>query len=291
MVRRGLGRGLEALIPQEVELREQIVALELEKIEPNPRQPRRQVDEAGLEELAASIREHGVVQPIVVCQVGEGRYRLVAGERRWRACRLLGMTTIPAVVKELSDRESTEVALVENLQREDLNPLEEATAYQMLQEEFGLTQEEVARRVGKSRAQVANTLRLLQLPAEVQGYIEAGLLSAGHGRALLALAGEEQQVRLAQEIVRKGLSVREAEKAVRREGRRRREMEARDAGEGEWAEIAAALAERLGTKVRVRGREGRGRIEVEFYSLDDLQRLLEILGVGGAQNVSRDTLR
>ncbi|MBC7347340.1 MAG: ParB/RepB/Spo0J family partition protein, partial [Clostridia bacterium] len=269
MVRRGLGRGLEALIPQEVELREQIVALELEKIEPNPRQPRRQVDEAGLEELAASIREHGVVQPIVVCQVGEGRYRLVAGERRWRACRLLGMTTIPAVVKELSDRESTEVALVENLQREDLNPLEEATAYQMLQEEFGLTQEEVARRVGKSRAQVANTLRLLQLPAEVQGYIEAGLLSAGHGRALLALAGEEQQVRLAQEIVRKGLSVREAEKAVRREGRRRREMEARDAGEGEWAEIAAALAERLGTKVRVRGREGRGRIEVEFYSLDD----------------------
>lgn len=286
-----MGRGLEALIPQEVELREQIVALELEKIEPNPRQPRRQVDEAGLEELAASIREHGVVQPIVVCQVGEGRYRLVAGERRWRACRLLGMTTIPAVVKELSDRESTEVALVENLQREDLNPLEEATAYQMLQEEFGLTQEEVARRVGKSRAQVANTLRLLQLPAEVQGYIEAGLLSAGHGRALLALAGEEQQVRLAQEIVRKGLSVREAEKAVRREGRRRREMEARDAGEGEWAEIAAALAERLGTKVRVRGREGRGRIEVEFYSLDDLQRLLEILGVGGAQNVSRDTLR
>lgn len=277
MARRGLGRGLEALFPQEAEVQEQVLNIEVDKIDPNPWQPRRRLDTVALEELAASIREHGVVQPVVVARAAEGRYRLVAGERRWRACRLLGLATIPAIVKDLSDRDATEVALVENVQREDLNPLEEATAYRILQEEFGLTQEEVARRVGKSRAQIANTLRLLQLPEKIQGYIAEGLLSAGHGRALLALEDPEEQVRLAEEIVSRGLSVREAEELVKGVQRRPAVRRAARPECEEWEELARTLAERLGTKVRIRSREGRGRIEIEFYGAEDLERLVELL--------------
>lgn len=280
MARRGLGRGLEALFPQEGEVQEQVVNIEVDKIDPNPWQPRRRLDQAALEELAASIREHGVVQPIVVCRAAGGRYRLVAGERRWRACQLLGMATVPAIIKDLSDRDSTEVALVENVQREDLNPLEEATAYKILQEEFGLTQEEVARRVGRSRAQVANTVRLLQLPEKVQEYIVEGLLTAGHGRALLVLEDQGEQVRVAEEIVSRGLSVREAEELVKGAGKKRPPAKkAVKVEDKEWEQIAHALAERLGTRVRIRAKEGRGRIEVEFYSPEDLERLLELLGI------------
>jgi ParB family chromosome partitioning protein len=280
VARKGLGRGLEALIPPGEASEGQVVNLEISRIDPNPWQPRRRVDQAALEELAASIREHGVVQPIVVCRTEGGRYRLVAGERRWRACQLLGWDTIPAIVRELSDRESTEMALVENLQREDLNPLEEASAYRMLQEEFGLTQEEIARRVGKSRAVVTNTLRLLQLPARVQQLMSEGWLSAGHGRALLAVEDSEDLVRLAEEVAGKGLSVRETEELVR-SGRRQRASGARRTREQEpeWAQAAQDLSERLGTRVRIRSnREGKGRIEIEFYGPEDLDRLLAILG-------------
>lgn len=280
MARRGLGRGLEALIPQAEEGGDQILSIEIERIDPNPWQPRRRHDEAGLEELAASIREHGVVQPIIVCRGEEGRYRLVAGERRWRACKMLGLGTIPAIVKELSDREITEVALVENIQREDLNPLEEATAYRILLEEFGLTQEEVARRVGKTRAQISNTVRLLHLPERVRELIGEGLLSAGHGRALLGLEDAAEQVSLAEEIVRRGLSVREAEELVRRRSGGRSAARPREGKQSEeWEEVARQLAERLGTRVRIRAKDGRGRIEIEFYGWEDLERLLELMGV------------
>jgi ParB family chromosome partitioning protein len=282
VARRGLGRGLEALIPQVEEGQGEIVSVPLDRIEPNPWQPRRQVDEAALEELAASIREHGVVQPIVVSRAGEDRYRLVAGERRWRACRLLGWEAIPAIVRDLSERESMEMALVENLQREDLNPLEEAAAYRVLQDEFGLTQEEIARRVGKSRALVANTLRLLQLPQAVRDLLAAGQLSAGHGRALLAVEDAAEQVRLAQEALGRGLSVREMEELVRKRRASGRGARARSTGwvePPEWAEAAENLSERLGTRVRIRGgRGGRGRIEIEFYGPGDLERILSVLG-------------
>ncbi|MGB9886094.1 MAG: ParB/RepB/Spo0J family partition protein [Moorellales bacterium] len=279
MAKKGLGRGLEALIPPGDPTEGQVVSLAIDRIDPNPWQPRRRVDQAALEELAASIREHGVVQPIVVCRTEGGRYRLVAGERRWRACQLLGWDSVPAIVRELSDRESTEMALVENLQREDLNPLEEASAYRMLQEEFGLTQEEIARRVGKSRAVVANTLRLLQLPPRVQQLLSEGWLSAGHGRALLAVEDAERLVGLAEEVAAKGLSVRETEDLVRAAGRQKAARPARARQqEPEWAQAAQDLSERLGTRVRiVSNREGRGRIEIEFYGPEDLDRLLVIL--------------
>lgn len=281
MVKRGLGRGLEALIPQEIEPSlEQVISLEVDSIDPNPRQPRQKLDEAGLQELADSIREHGVVQPVVVSRTATGRYQLVAGERRWRACILLGIATVPAIIKDFDERQSTEVALVENLQREDLNALEEAMAYRNLQDEFGLTQEEVAMRVGKSRAQVANTLRLLQLPGEIKEMLHTGVLSAGHGRVLLALSSQADQLRVAREIAKKGLSVRETEELVKlillpaRPVRVRRSQ-----SNPEWDMVARGLAEKLGTKVRIKASGGRGRIEVDFYSLEELSRLLDVFGV------------
>lgn len=279
MVKRGLGRGLEALIPlaPAVETGQQVVELPLESIEANSQQPRHQFDQEKLEELAASIREHGVVQPVVVRPLGNGRYQLVAGERRLRACQALGLGSIPALVREMDSREASEVALIENLQREDLNPLEEAEAYRSLMEQYGLTQEEVARRVAKSRAAVANSVRLLSLPAEVQDALRQGRLTAGHARALLGLGDEEAVREAAARVLAGGLSVRQTEALVRRQARPARRAAPPRRQRAEEKDIQDKLQNWLGTRVRIVPGTRGGRIEISYYGDEDLDRLVGLL--------------
>ena len=273
MQRKALGRGLSELLgtpePEANQLRE----IDVDRIAPNAGQPRNLFNENSLEELAASIREHGVVQPVVVRSLGDGRFELVAGERRWRAAQRAGLTRIPAVVREAEKHESLELALVENIQREDLNPVDEAMAYQRLLSEFGMTQEEVARRVGKNRASVANTLRLLKLPGEVQQWLLEGRLTAGHAKALLSLTDPDAIVAAAREMMRRQLSVRQAESLVRQSaGTGTRAASKKEADPN----VRAALMElerALGTRVTIRERQGKGQIEIHFHSQDELQRL------------------
>jgi len=285
MSKRGLGRGLGALIPDvDVGDRESVQELDVNLIAPNPRQPRKVFDEGKLDELASSIKEHGIVQPIVVRPV-DGRYEIVAGERRWRAAKLAGLQRIPALVKEFSEVQVMEIALIENLQREDLNPLEEAEAYRVLMEECNLTQEELARRLGKSRPQISNTLRLLQLAEPVQEEIRAGRLSVGHAKVLLSVPAAQDQVALAQRVAEEGLSVRQLEEVLRPKKR---------AGEGAWRgrrpkesvlspelqDVERRLREWLGTPVKLELKNGRGRIEITFFGEEGLERVLECLGAG-----------
>lgn len=290
----GLGRGLEALLSAEAdEGREEpgarVVYLRVEDIRPGAHQPRRGFDEDRLEELAASIREHGVVQPVVVRPVAEGGYELVAGERRWRASARAGLRVIPAVIRELSDRETLEVGLIENLQREDLEPLEEAAAYRTLIEEFDLTQEELAQRVGKSRSVITNSLRLLTLPEAIKGYLGEGQLSAGHARALLGLEDEEIMLAVAHRVVERGLSVRQTEELVRaskeRETARAAVEEVGAGGKREesdpvqlWLkDLEGQLRDALGTKVMIKGKGERGRIVIEYFASEDLERIAEAI--------------
>lgn len=276
--KQALGRGLSALLPggDDVPRGTSAREIEIDRLVSGRFQPRRAFSPETLSELAASIREQGVVQPIVVVPRGD-RYEIVAGERRWRAAAQAGLTRIPVVVRDrVSDADLLEIALVENLQREDLNPLEAAGAYARLKEEFHLTQEDVAIRVGKDRATVANALRLLKLPASVRAKISDGTISAGHAKALVALASADDQERLAEEIVRRGLSVRQTESRVAgmgETGRVRREPRrdpfTRDAEE--------KLSRRFSTRVRIRRRGKRGRIEIAFGSEDELIGLYERL--------------
>ncbi|MGH7410899.1 MAG: ParB/RepB/Spo0J family partition protein [Candidatus Methylomirabilis sp.] len=270
--RRALGRGLEALIPQADPAG--VVQIPVEEIALGELQPRRSMDDARLHELAASIQVHGILSPIILRREG-GRFEVVAGERRLRAARLAGLAAVPALVTELSGGQALELALVENLQREDLNSIEEAEAYLRLQEEFGLTQEEVGRRVGRDRSSVANALRLLKLPKQVRADLIAGTLSEGHARALLGLERGADQIKARNEAVRLGLSVRATEALVRRLKRPSRLK--RGAPRGEPAVRAAedALRQALGTKVRISRRGEGGTIEVEFYSTEDLDRIYE----------------
>jgi ParB family chromosome partitioning protein len=274
-----LGRGLSSLIPQRAVPGSAVLEVQLTRIKPNPYQPRRHMDDAGLEELAASIREHGVLQPVLVTETLDG-YQLIAGERRVRASRLAGLERIPALVRQLADRDQLEVALVENVQRADLDPIEEAMAYRQLMDEFGLTQEQVSDRVGKARATVANTLRLLDLHADVQSAIVDGRLSEGHGRALAGLA-PEGQAQVVDTVVAQRLSVRQTEELVRR----LREPKAAPAPtalrlDPDLERVETHLRERLGTKVSLsRSRTG-GRIVIEYYSDEELNRLYEHL-IGG----------
>lgn len=282
MLKKGLGRGLGALIP-EVEVAdrdlESIQELAITSIDSNPRQPRKEFDPVKLEELAASIRQHGVVQPIVVRSVGN-RYEIVAGERRWRACQMAGLERIPALVREFTEAETMEIALIENLQRADLNPLEEAEAYQVLIREFSLTQEELARRLGRSRPQISNTLRLLQLGSVARAEVQAGRLSMGHAKVLLGIESEEIQTRVARESVSKGLSVRDLEGLVKRS------LESKSGpAEGQvlppdLREVEGGLREWFGTPVRLVPGEKKGRIEITYFGEEGLSRILEMLGVG-----------
>ena len=307
--RSGLGRGLGALIPTEIAGGAAATLLDLptSAIEPNRLQPREHFDEETLASLTASIRELGVLQPVLVRRLGDDRYELIAGERRWRAAKRAGLPSIPALVREVDDRQSLEQALVENLHRQDLNVLEEAAAYSQLMDDFNLTQEEVAQRVGKSRSAVANTLRLFHLPPPVQRLIADGRLSAGHARAILGTPDRAVQEALAGEAVDKGWSVREVEAAVRAQVTAApEETTASDADEttaSDADETAAAaesssphqslrepalleleelLSARLDTRVNVSIGAKRGRIVVEFADLDDLERIYRIITPHGA---------
>jgi ParB family chromosome partitioning protein len=270
--RRALGRGLGALIPSaygsEEAPHDSVVPLAAIRL--NPMQPRQAFADEGIEKLAESIRQKGILQPLLVRR-SNGGYELIAGERRLRAAQRLGMGEVPVLVRDASDGEMLEMALIENIQREDLNPLEEARAYRRLVEEFQLTQEDIAARVGKDRSTIANTMRLLQLPPELQSQIERGALSAGHARALAAAPSAAMKIQWAQEVIAQGLTVRQTEHLVKRR--------VRPPAAPEVAAAEQRLTEHLGTRVRVlHGRNGAGRIEIEYYSLEELNGLLDRLG-------------
>jgi len=278
----GLGRGLEALIPTVNDPGDHPTYLEVpvDGIKPNPDQPRSRFDDESLSELAASIEEVGVLQPIVISREDDGTLYLIAGERRWRAARKAGLVTIPAVVRGATGETTLVEALIENVQRQDLTPLEEAHAYKQLLENTGMKQEQVAERVGKSRSAVSNTLRLLQLPGAVQRMIDTGALSAGHARALVGLEDEKYAVYLAEKAVKDGLSVRQVEDAVRD----RKTMVELPVATGvrqirpvEIIELEKRLADKLGSKVKINYRNEKGKVEIRFASLEDLERIYRIL--------------
>lgn len=276
MERKALGRGLSELLGSPEPEGRQYREIDIDRIVPSAMQPRKSFDNNGLDELGASIREHGLIQPIVVRAVGDGIFELVAGERRWRAAQRAGLTRLPALVREAESHHALELALVENLQREDLNPLDEARAYERLLSEFGLTQEEIARRVGKNRASVANSLRLLRLPGEVQQWLVEGRLSVGHAKVLLSLGELDAMVEAAREILRGQLSVRQAEALVSRNGAGSGKSGGAKPPTSADPNVKAALMELervLGTRVAIREKQGKGQLEIHFHSQDELERL------------------
>lgn len=281
MNKRGLGRGLGALLSSTPTVDDVLLDLPIEQIEANPHQPRKDFDFKSLDELAASIKASGVIQPVIVRRNGAG-YQLIAGERRWRAARQAGLDRIPAIVRDATDAQSLELALVENLLREDLNPIEEAEAYQKLLAQFGWIQEELAQRIGRDRSSIANSLRLLRLPDEIQADLRSGRLTMGHARALLALPTAAEQLRLRAEILAHDWSVRATEDSIRageelahgrglapRKGRRR---------SAELAALEAELQRALMTRVRIVGSDRKGKVEVEYATPAELERLSELLG-------------
>ncbi len=280
MNRRGLGRGLDALLgpassTATVEASSSLLEIPVDQIDVNPRQPRKTFEPGSLDELARSLKNTGMIQPVIVRRAPGGRWQLIAGERRWRAARQAGIEQIPAVVREATDVESLELALVENLLREDLNPVEEAEAYQRILTEFGWTQEDVAQRVGKDRSTIANSLRLLRLPAVIQDDLRTGRLTMGHARALLSLTEPGQQLKLRDEILAHAWSVRATEEGV--EKRRLVPAPARRRS-AELVALEDEMQRALLARVRVRGNERRGRIEITYASTDELNRLAGVLG-------------
>lgn len=277
MSKKRLGKGLQALIPSVEDENQGVTEININRILPNPHQPRRDFDDEKLEELAASIREHGVIQPIIVRENGD-MYELVAGERRWRAAKKLGHTTIPAIIKEYTDGEVMEIALIENLQREDLNPIEEAAAYKQLMEEFGLTQDELSKKIGKSRSLIANSIRLLNLPAEIQELLEKGAITTGHARSLLSLDDKGMQMELARRIIEEGLTVRDIEKIVKKAAveKDKKTKKAPETKDPLLLDIEERLKMVLGTQVRIKNGRNKGKIEIEYYSGEDLERIIEI---------------
>lgn len=280
-MKKGLGRGLDALLGDYTQpTPEGVQQVDIRRIDTNAGQPRKDFDHEKLQELADSIRQHGVVQPILLRQNGE-RYVIVAGERRFRAARLAGLEKVPAIVKDLDEAQVMEVALIENLQREDLNPIEEAAAIRFLMQQHDLTQEEVSRRLSKSRPAIANSLRLLTLPEPVQAYLRNGKLQAGHARALAGLQDPEAQAVLADKIVGEGLSVRAAESLAREQGQKPpRQKKEPPATDPDLAAAEASLREWLGTKVSIQGSSQRGRIVIEYYNAELLQGIYDLLRGG-----------
>ena len=280
--RKALGRGLRALIPEPVAplRREPAQEVDLDLLRPNREQPRGIIEDGRLDELAASIRSHGIIQPLVVTRQEDGKFEIVAGERRWRAAQRAGLLRVPVVERTVANSKRLELALIENIQREDLNAIETAAAYARLADEFGFTQEEIARSVGRDRATVANYQRLLRLPAEVRAEVASGALSMGHARALAGLADEQAQLEIAREVLARDLSVRETEALVKG-----RSEPPRPAPEPPPPDVHTRAAEdrlkvALGTRVRIVRRGKRGRIEISFVSEDELQRLYEQLTNG-----------
>lgn len=277
---KGLGRGLGALLgdfSEEVVESSAYRELPIYKIEPNPDQPRREFDEEELQALADSISVHGVIQPLTVREMPNGYYQIIAGERRWRAARQAGLSDVPVVVIEADDRKAMELALIENLQRQDLNPVEEAMGYQALMGEYGLTQEEVSERVGKSRSAVANTLRLLSLTPEVLELLKQGELTAGHARAILSLKSEKKQMEAAKKIIALALSVRQAETLCKNMNKEKPPKPEVTFAVDYVAECEKNLSKHLGRGVKIINGKRKGRFELEFYGEEDLQVLLEAL--------------
>lgn len=266
-----LGRGLEALIPEKGR---EVIEIEIERIIPGGEQPRKVFKDATLKELAQSIKEKGVLQPVLVAREGSGAFRLIAGERRLRAAQLAGLKKIPTILREAGPEDSLEIALIENIQREDLGPLETAQAFRRLMKQFGLTQDKLAEKVGKERATVANYLRLLKLPEEIKNYLNEGSLSMGHARAILSIESPARQVEAARRVVKAGLSVREAEALAARAAKPKAGKARPDP---QIASLEEKLRKSLATKVKIRHRGKGGRIEIEYYSLEELDRLLDVL--------------
>ena len=281
-MQKGLGKGLGALLGDTSPLSQPgadsgVTMLPIAKVESYRKQPRKQFDEAALEDLAESIRTHGIIQPLTVRRLSSGYYQIIAGERRWRAARLAGLAEVPVIVIEADDRKATELALIENLQREDLNPIEEAEGYKVLMEDYNLTQEEAAERVGKSRSNVANVLRLLNLSAPVRALLSEGKISAGHARALLPLKGAAQE-KAARAVVEGELSVRQTEALVKKlQSPAAAPKESKGAGVDYAAEAEKELSSRLGRRCHIAPGKKKGRIELEYYGLDDLNDLLDAL--------------
>lgn len=287
---RGLGKGLGALIPQlEEDDRQNTTEISIHKIVPNPFQPRQKFDDESLRELADSIKNHGVLQPLLVRKEHD-QYQLIAGERRLRASKLAGLTSVPVIIKDFSDQTAMEIALVENLQREDLSPLEEAEAYKRLIQEFNLTQEQIAQVVGKSRSAVANTLRLLNLTAEVRAKLEENKITMGHARALLALESPVEQIEVCQTIISEGLNVRETEKMINQilyEDVSRETItepstttpstQKKQTEDPNLRDITEKLTRHFGTKINIKGQQNKGRLEIEYYSQEEFERILDLL--------------
>jgi ParB family chromosome partitioning protein len=279
---KGLGKGLDALFGEDASASSNdFEYVPISKIEPRRDQPRTLFEQEPLEELAESIREHGVLQPLTVRVAGNGFFQIVAGERRWRAARLAGLTELPARVVTADDREATELALIENLQREDLNPIEEASGYRTLMEDFDLTQEETAKRMGKSRPYIANVVRLLALPETLADYVRSGALSAGSARALLAVKNEKTLLAAAAEVVNNGLSVRETERLVKRmtaaPSARAEKTDSPDFPAYQLEELERELTRTLGRRVKILSGRNKGKVEIEYYDNEDFDRLLQTL--------------
>ena len=278
---KGLGKGLGALMGDAALQSQEAgsVFLPISQVEPGLNQPRKRFDDESLADLADSIREHGIIQPLTVRRLTSGYYQIIAGERRWRAAKLAGLNEVPAVIIEADDKKVMELGLIENLQREDLNPMEEAEGYQVLLTDYGMTQEEVARRMGQSRPAVTNALRLTALPPEVRQMLIDGALSAGHGRAVLMVEGEAAQCAFARQLAEQGLSVRQAEAAAKRFSLTppSAKREATDPNHIYIKEAEKSLSGRLGRKVTITNGRKKGRLELEYYGVDDLNALLDLL--------------
>ena len=283
MTKRALGRGLGTLIPgaglpqEEEEIREPASEMEIARIVPNRFQPRQVFEDKALEELTASIRIHGVIQPILVRRLNNGVYELIAGERRWRAAQIAGLKKIPVVVKDITDEKSLEIALIENLQRENLNPIEAAQGYQRLLKEFTLSQEEIATRVGKERSTITNYLRLLSLPEKIKDYLAKSLLTPGHAKAILAISDRDEQIRFAGHLVARGASVREAEAWSKEWGAKKRKKKVIERRDPTFKDVEERLQRVFGTKVRIFPEKKGGKVVLEYYTLEDLNRILEVV--------------
>lgn len=281
-----LGKGLSALIPEDVVETEQQdekgkMLIPLNEIRNDNNQPRKAFDNDKIAELTESIKTHGIIQPLILRKSDDGLYVIVAGERRWRAAKMAGLKDVPAIVMELSEKDVLEISLIENIQRQDLNPIEEASAYKKLLSDFNLTQEDLSKRIGKSRTAITNTMRLMNLDIRVQQYIIEGIITEGHGRALLGIKDKEIQYELSQKVIDENLSVRELERLVKRilEGKTAEEKETSNELNPYYKEIKNQLQSYFGTKVNISNKNNKGKIEIEYYSEDDLQRILDIIDI------------
>lgn len=281
--KKGLGKGLNALLTDENSSidSDSITEIKISDIEPNSGQPRKAFDQEKLSELADSIKQYGVLSPILVKKAENDYYQIIAGERRWRASKLAGLKTIPAIVKKDEEIESYEIALIENLQRQDLNPIEEALGYRKLMTNYGMTQEKVSEKMSKSRSYVANALRLLTLPEEVLAMIEKGEISVGHAKVLLSLSSKEEILKLSKEVFEKSLSVRELESLIKQSGKPAKVKKEVDLNvKLAFETIEKSISSKLGTKVKILDKNNKGKIQIEYYSAKDLERILKIIEKG-----------